>query len=79
MHRVGRDARRYGPAVLAALVSLFLRETLYAFVRKESSLPHSLDGCRLFRLWYCGVAPSVVSTLLSFAGVWSRFDYLLLK
>ena len=66
------DARRYILAVLATLVALFLRKML-APLLGESNPYHTVWIAVVFSAWYCGVGPSVVSTLLSVVGVWYFF------
>ena len=72
MHRVGRYAGQYGLAVLATLVALLLREMLTPLFGTTSPY-HTLWLAVVFSAWYCGVGPSVVSTLLSVVGVWCLF------
>ena len=61
-----------------ARFALLLRETLVPLFG-ERNPNHTVWMAVVFSFWYCGVRPSVVSALLSLAGVWFRFDYLLRK
>jgi PAS domain S-box-containing protein len=72
MRKVTPDARRYVLAVLAALVALFLRKTLSPLLGASNPY-HTVWPAVAFAAWYCGVAPAVVTTLLSFVGVWYFF------
>jgi PAS domain-containing protein len=72
MHRVGRNARRYGLAILASLVALLLREMLTPLFGATNPY-HTVWAAVAFAAWYCGVAPAVVTMLLSLAGVWYFF------
>jgi K+-sensing histidine kinase KdpD len=72
MHRVGPGTQRYGLAVLAALASLLVRETLSPFLGASNPY-HTVWLAVVFSAWYCGFGPSVVSTLVSLLGVWYWF------
>jgi len=60
-------ATRYASAVLAALVALLLRQMLSPWLGTDSPYPHSGRQV-VFSAWYCGVGPSVVTTLIGFLG-----------
>lgn len=72
MHRVGRDTRRYGLAVLVTLVALLLREILAPLFGATNPY-HTVWLAVVFSAWYCGMGPSVVAVLLSVVGVWYLF------
>jgi K+-sensing histidine kinase KdpD len=72
MHRVGRYARQYGLAVLAALVALLLREILTPLLGTTNPY-HTVWLAVAFSAWYCGLGASIVSVLLSVVGVWYLF------
>src|ERR1700739_1572497 len=72
MHRVGRYAGQHCVAVLATLVALLLREMLTPLFGTTNPY-HTLWPAVVFSAWYCGVGPSVVSTLLGVVGVWYLF------
>lgn len=72
MYRVGRNARRYGFAILAVLVALLLRQLLAPWFGERNPY-HTVWMAVVFSSWYCGLGPSIVSTLLSLAGVWYLF------
>jgi PAS domain S-box-containing protein len=65
-------AMRYASGVLAALVALLLRQMLSPWLGTDSPY-HTLWAAVVFSAWYCGVGPSVVTTLISFLGVWYWF------
>jgi len=72
MHRVGRNARQYGLAVLATVVALLLREMLTPLFGTTNPY-HTVWLAIVFSGWYCGLGPSVVAVLLSIVGVWYLF------
>src|ERR1700676_411146 len=66
------DVRRYGLAILAAIVALLLRRLL-APLLGENNPYHTLWAAVVFSAWYCGLGPSLVTTLLGVVGVWYWF------
>jgi PAS domain S-box-containing protein len=72
MHRVGRNARQYGLAVLATLVALLLREMLTPLFGTTNPY-HTLWLAVVFSALYCGTGPTVVAAFLSVVGVWYLF------
>jgi PAS domain S-box-containing protein len=73
--RVGRTpvAIRYALAVLAALAALLLRQMLSLWL--GANYPYlTVSAAVVFSGWYCGVGPSVVTTLTTLLGVWYWFD-----
>ena len=68
-----RDAydavRRYGLAIVAAIIALLLREILFPFLGPNNPY-HTVWAAVVFSAWYCGLAASIVTTLLSVVGVW---------
>ena len=72
MRRISPDARRYVLAVLAALAALVLRGMLTPLFGATNPY-HTVWAAVAFAAWYCGVAPAVVTTLLSLIGVWYFF------
>jgi signal transduction histidine kinase len=72
MHRVGRNARQYGLAVLATLVALLLREVLTPLFGATNPY-HTVWLAVAFSAWYCGTGASIVAVLLSIVGVWYLF------
>jgi PAS domain S-box-containing protein len=70
--RVRPDARRYVLAILAALIGLFLRKMLTPLLGASNPY-HTVWIAVVFSAWYCGLGPSVVSTLLCLVGVWYWF------
>jgi PAS domain S-box-containing protein len=65
-------AMRYSSAVLAAVLALLLRQMLSPWL--GTSYPyHTLWAAVVFSTWYCGVGPSVVTTLIGLLGVWYWF------
>lgn len=72
MYGVGRNARPYGLAVVAALLALLLREILTPLFGTTNPY-HTVWLAVVFSAWYCGTGPSVVAVLLSVVGVWYFF------
>ncbi len=66
------DARRYGLAILAAFAALLLRQVLAPFFG-ENNPYHTVWAAVVFSAWYCGLGPSIVTTLVSWVGVWYWF------
>jgi signal transduction histidine kinase len=66
------DIRRYGLAVLAAVVALLLRG-LFAPLLGENNPYHTVWAAVVFSAWYCGLGPSIVCTLMGVFGVWYWF------
>lgn len=66
------SARRYGLAILAAILALVLRQLLEPFLGNSNPY-HTVWAAVVFAAWYCGLWPSVVTTLLSWAGIWYWF------
>ncbi|MFY9741492.1 MAG: sensor histidine kinase [Candidatus Sulfotelmatobacter sp.] len=65
-------ARRYGLAILAAIVALLLRELLTPFLG-ENNPYHTVWAAVVFSAWYCGLGPSILTALLSVVGIWYWF------
>jgi len=68
MQKIAPNARRYALAVLAALVALFVREMLSPLLGASNPY-HTVWLAVVFSAWYCGLGPSVITTLLSVVGV----------
>jgi signal transduction histidine kinase len=64
--------RRYGLSILAAIVALWLRSLLTPFLQ-QSNPYHTMWAAVAFSAWYCGLGPSIVTTLAGAAGVWYWF------
>jgi PAS domain S-box-containing protein len=65
-------AIRYALAVLAALVALLLRQMLSLWL--GANYPYlTVSAAVVFSGWYCGVGPSVITTLITLLGVWYWF------
>jgi signal transduction histidine kinase len=69
---VTQAVRRYGLAILAAVVALWLRQLL-APLFGESNPYHTLWLAVVFSAWYCGLGPSVLTTSIGLIGVWYWF------
>jgi signal transduction histidine kinase len=71
-----RDAydvvRRYGLAIVAAIIALLLREILFPFLGPNNPY-HTVWAAVVFSAWYCGLAASIATALLSVVGVWYFF------
>lgn len=65
-------ARRYGIALLAAVLALALRKALDPLL--GNALPYfTVWAAVVFSSWYCGLVPSILTTLVSCLGVWWFF------
>lgn len=65
-------AVRYGLAVLSAALALALRGALSPFFGDH--YPYQTAWLALvFSVWYCGVGPSILATMVSLLGVWYWF------
>jgi PAS domain S-box-containing protein len=65
-------AVHYTLAVLAALVALLLRQILSLWLGTND--PYlTVSVAVVFSSWYCGVGPSVVTTLITLLGTWYWF------
>jgi PAS domain-containing protein len=65
-------AARYFIALLAAAVALALRDMLSPLLGATNPY-HTVWAAVVFSAWYCGVGPSVATTLVSALGVWFWF------
>jgi signal transduction histidine kinase len=65
-------ARRFGLAIAAAIIALLLREVLFPFLGPNNPY-HTVWLAVVFSAWYCGLAASVVTALISLVGVWYLF------
>jgi signal transduction histidine kinase len=66
------STRRYGLAILAAISALLLRRLLTPLLGEHNPY-HTLWAAVVFSAWYCGLGPSILTTLLGSAGVWYWF------
>jgi signal transduction histidine kinase len=66
------SVRRYGLAIVAAIVALWLRQLLFPVLGVDNPY-HTAWAAVVFSAWYCGVGPSIVTTLLSVLGIWYWF------
>jgi signal transduction histidine kinase len=67
-----KEARRYALAIFAALLALWLRWLLSPLLG-ETNPYHTLWPAVVFSAWYCGVGPSMVTSLTGLAGIWYWF------
>jgi signal transduction histidine kinase len=65
-------AKRYALAVLTAVVALLLRQVLAPWLGPHNPY-HTVWAGVVFSAWYCGLGPSLVTTLISALGVWYWF------
>jgi K+-sensing histidine kinase KdpD len=65
-------AFRYSLAIFAAAAALFLRYLLAPLLGNGNPY-HTVWLAVVFSAWYCGLGPSIVSTLLGTVGVWYWF------
>jgi signal transduction histidine kinase len=63
---------RYILAILAAMAALLLRGLLSPLLG-ESNPYHTIWAAVVFSAWYCGLGPSIVTTLVGAAGIWYWF------
>jgi signal transduction histidine kinase len=61
--------RRYGLAILAAGFALWSRTLLFPLLGNSNPY-HTVWLAVVFSAWYCGLGPSIVTTVISVAGVW---------
>jgi two-component system NarL family sensor kinase len=69
---VSDAVRRYGLAILAAIVALWLRQLLSPLLG-DGNPYHTLWPAVVFSAWYCGLGPSVFTTSIGLVGVWYWF------
>ena len=67
-----KELRRYALAIFAALLALWLRWVLSPLLG-ETNPYHTLWPAVVFSAWYCGVGPSIVTSLMGLAGIWYWF------
>ncbi len=65
-------AGRYTVAVLAAVLALLLRQALSPLLGANSPY-FTVWAAVVFSAWYCGLWPSIVTTLINALGVWYWF------
>jgi len=65
-------ALRYSLAILAAAAALFLRGLLTPLLGNGNQY-HTVWLAVVFSAWYCGLGPSIVTTVLGALGVWYWF------
>ena len=65
-------AFRYALAILAAIVALLLRGLLTPLLGISNPY-HTVWLAVVFSAWYCGLGPSIFTTILGAAGVWYWF------
>jgi signal transduction histidine kinase len=66
------DVRRYGLAIVAAVVALLLRGFLKPLLG-ENNPYHTAWAAVVFSAWYCGLGPSILTTVISVIGIWYWF------
>src|SRR5665213_1897512 len=67
-----QPAFQYGLAVLVAVAALLLRQLLTPLFGNQNPY-HTAWLAVVFSAWYCGLGPSIVTTLLSSLGIWYLF------
>jgi signal transduction histidine kinase len=65
-------ASRYALAIGAALVALLIRQLMTPLLG-ENNPYHTAWAAVVFSAWYCGLWPSILTTLMSLLGVWYWF------
>jgi signal transduction histidine kinase len=66
------NLNRYGPAILAAIAALLLRQLLTPVLGDQNPY-HTAWAAVVFSAWYGGVGPSVLTVLLDLVGIWYWF------
>jgi PAS domain S-box-containing protein len=66
--RKTEPALRYAVAIFAAIAALFLRDLLTPLLGNHNPY-HTVWLAVVFSAWYCGLGPSIVTTLLGAVGV----------
>jgi signal transduction histidine kinase len=69
---MAENLRRYGAALLAAIVALLLYRLLTPILDGQNPY-HTAWAAVVFSAWYCGVGPAVVTVLLDLLGIWYWF------
>jgi signal transduction histidine kinase len=64
--------QQYALGVLAAIAALLLRRLLAPLLGEENPY-HTAWAAVVFSAWYCGLGPSILTTLISLIGVWYWF------
>jgi signal transduction histidine kinase len=67
-----RDLVRYGLAIVGAIAALLLRRLLTPLLGDQNPY-HTVWLAIVFSAWYCGLGPSIVTALVSVAGIWYWF------
>ena len=70
--RNSSSAFRYAVAALVAFAALFLQGLLTPLLGEHNNY-HAVWLAVVFSAWYCGLGPSIVTTLLGLVGVWYLF------
>ncbi|HEX9111030.1 MAG TPA: sensor histidine kinase [Terriglobales bacterium] len=69
---MAENLRRYGAALLAAIVAILLYRLLTPILDGQNPY-HTAWAAVVFSAWYCGVGPAVVTVLLDMLGIWYWF------
>lgn len=67
-----QDAIRYGLAIAAAFIALYLRYLLNPLFGLTNPY-HAAWLAVVFSAWYCGLGPSILATMIEAVGVWYWF------
>jgi len=71
--RIASDGlTRYAQAIIASIAAIYLRYLLLPLLG-EANPYHTVWLAVVFSAWYCGLGPSIASTLISSLGVWYWF------
>jgi signal transduction histidine kinase len=71
-HKFDRGVRRYTLAIMAAIIALWFRWLLSPLLG-ETNPYHTLWPAVVFSAWYCGLGPSILTSLLGLTGIWYWF------
>jgi PAS domain S-box-containing protein len=72
MHKMQQQAGRYALGILAAAVALSLRWLLGPIMGLDNPY-HTAWLAIVFAAWYCGIGPSIVTAIITGAGIWYWF------
>src|SRR5215472_1493563 len=67
-----QEAVRYGQAIFAAVAALILRKLLNPLLGADNAY-HTAWAAVVFSVWFCGLRPAIVTTAVTFIGIWYWF------
>jgi len=66
------NVRRYGLAIIAAIIALIARRLLAPLLGEENPY-HTVWAAVVFSAWYCGIGPAIITSFVGLLGVWYWF------